>query len=101
MGEQGLGEWVSKMLPPLYKELSAAGDVMSKTAGERHLVYLWVICNCSLIPVLAEALGTRLDLAGNICFCQDQEKNRESTSGTQDCQNKFLFFAFCTIVHLL
>ena len=30
MGEQGLGEWVSKMLPPLYKELSAAGDVMSR-----------------------------------------------------------------------
>ena len=30
MGEQGLVEWVSKMLPPLYKELSAAGDVMSR-----------------------------------------------------------------------
>ena len=38
MGEQGLGEWVSKMLPPLYKELSAAVDVMSKTAGERQLM---------------------------------------------------------------
>ena len=43
MGHQGLPDWVSKMLPPLYKELA---DV-SKTAGElshhieTHHVTIW------------------------------------------------------------
>ena len=84
MGEQGLGEWVSKMLPPLHKELSAAGDVMSKTAGERQLmVHLWVICSCSLVPrpALAGGLGTRLDLAGNICCCRSCEPAPFSRGG--------------------
>ena len=36
MGEQGLGEWVSKMLPPLYKELSG-DETAIKTAGKRQL----------------------------------------------------------------
>ena len=37
MSEQGLGEWVSKMLPPLYKELNASDDVRSRTAGKRQI----------------------------------------------------------------
>ena len=39
MGEQGLGEWVSKMMPPLYKELSASASdyVRSRTAGKRQI----------------------------------------------------------------
>ena len=78
MGEQGLGEWVSKMLPPLYKELSAACDVTSKTAGKRQLV--WVICLVSR-PALVEGLGTRLDLAGDICCCRSCEPAPFSRGG--------------------
>ena len=36
MGEQGLDEWMSKMLPPLYKELSG-DETAIKTAGKRQL----------------------------------------------------------------
>ena len=80
MGKQGLGEWVSKMLPPLYKELSAAGDMTSKTAGERQLM---VHDMCSLIPrpALAGGLGTRLDLGDNICCCRSCEPAPFSRGG--------------------